>query len=241
MDIRQQLLTGNFGTDSTTYQVLSRNMRKWSDAVIICDFTTSMYPYSTQLYAWFEKHRKSPSVEAVVFFTDCDSLGQETQTGTNSGQMFTSTELKVGKVLPIMLKAARNTINNHNSQENDIEALLYAQKAYPEAKHLILVADNSSEVKDMSLLHKVTKPVHVILCGAPGDSTHALQPEYREIALRTGGTIHTLEDDLAPEDIQAGRWLRVGQRYYRYSVRKKQFILTNFRYKPKRYLGLFWL
>jgi hypothetical protein len=200
-----------------------------------------MYPYSTQLYTWFARHSKSPSVEGVVFFTDCDSLGQETQHTPISGQMFVSSEMETEKVLPIMIQAARNTVHNHISQENDMEALLYAQIAFPQAKHLILVADNSSAVKDMMLLEKISKPVHVILCGSPGDSTQALQPEYLEIARRTGGTLHTLEDDLAPDKINANTWLRIGPRFYRYNKRSKQFELKNFRHRPRKYMGLFWL
>jgi hypothetical protein len=57
---------------------------------------------------------------------------------------------------------------------------------------LILVADNSSAVKDMELLERIKKPVHIILCGSPADSMQAMQPEYLEIARRTGGTLHTL-------------------------------------------------
>jgi hypothetical protein len=240
-DIKKQMLSGQFGADSTTYRVMSRNLHKWPDAVVVSDFTTSMYPYSTQLFAWFRGNTRKKGVKAMVFFTDCDSLGRETQFPEIPGQMFVSTQLEMENVLPVMIRAARNTVQNHQSEENDIEALLYAQTAYPQARHLILLADNSSPVKDMHLLDKMTKPVHVILCGAASDSTQAMQPEYLEVARRTKGTLHTIEDDLAPEKINTSTWLKVGQRYYRYSKRSQNFELKNFKHRPRKYLGLFWL
>jgi hypothetical protein len=240
-DIKKQMLSGQFGTDSTTYRVMSRNIHKWPEAVVVCDFTTSMYPYSTQLFTWFKGKARKKAFKAMVFFTDCDSLGRETGFTQNLGQMFVSTQLEMENVLPAMIRAARNTIQNHQSEENDIEALLYAQTAFPQARHLILLADNSSPVKDMHLLDKITKPVHVILCGAASDTTQAFQPEYLEVARRTGGTLHTLEDDLTPDKISTSTWLKVGQRYYHYSKRSQKFELKNFKHRPKKYLGLFWL
>jgi hypothetical protein len=240
-DIRYQMQTGEFGTDSTSYQVFSRNIRKWPDAVVVCDLTTSMYPYSTQIFAWLRRNSKQPNVKAVVFFTDCDSIGRETEVLSNSGQMFVSTRLEPEKVLPIMLQAARNTIRNRNSEENDIEALVYAQERFPEAKHLILLADNSSAVKDMALLQQINKPVHVILCGSTADSTQAFQPEYRAIALQTKGSLHTIEDDVNPGQEKDQPWMRVGDRYYKYNARKQQYKASHFRHRPIRILGLFWL
>ncbi|QHT65865.1 hypothetical protein GXP67_03880 [Rhodocytophaga rosea] len=239
--IRYQMQTGDFGADSTSYQVFSRNVSKWPDAVVVCDLTTSMYPYSVQIFSWLQKNSQKPNIKAVLFFTDCDSTGQETRLMETSGQMFVSTSLQAENVLPVMVQAARNTVRNGNSEENDIEALLYAQQQFPEAKHLILIADNSSAVKDMAFLENIKKPVHVILCGSAADSTQAFQPEYKDIALQTKGSLHTMEDDLNPGEEKKQPWLQVGERFYRYDVKKKQYKLTRFRYRPKHIMGLFWL
>ncbi len=93
----------------------------------------------------------------------------------------------------------------------------------------------------MALLSKITLPVHVILCGAPSDTTQALQPHYLEIAQRTGGSLHTVEDDLLPENLQASTWINIAGRYYRYSKRKEGFVPNRFKYRPKRFMGVFWL
>ena len=239
--IARQMLTGDFGPDSTSYRTLDRNLTQWPDAVLICDLTTSMYPYTTQLFAWFRRHRRQPSVKGIVFFTDCDSLGQQTRPGGPPGRMFVTHELSSSHVLPILLKAARNTVRNKDEAENNVEALLFAQRQFSSAKHLILIADNLSTVKDMNRVGQVKKPVHVVLCGTTGsDTAHAFQPDYYTIARQTGGSLHTLEDDLNPAQIALTTTLRVGSRYYRYNARKKRFKLTAFTHRPKRFLKLFW-
>jgi hypothetical protein len=238
--IIRQMLTGTFGPDSTSYRVLARNLRRWPDAVIVCDLTTSMYPYSTQLFAWFRKNSKHLPVQGIVFFTDCDSLGRETVPGGPPGQMFVTRPGDVGQTLPVMLAAARNTVANAHSAENDVEALLFAQGLFPNARHLVLLADNRSPVKDLARLGGVNRPVHVVLCGAPGDSTVAFWPDYYALARRTGGSLHTPEDDFTPGAIRPGTWIRVGSRYYRYQKHRDRFKATRFRHRPRRVLKLFW-
>jgi hypothetical protein len=132
--------------------VLSRNLRRWPDAVIVCDLTTSMYPYSTQVFAWFRKIPSTSPCGGIVFYTDCDSLGRETVPGGPPGQMFVTGPGDVGLTLPVMLAAARNTVANAQSAENDVEALLFAQQQFPAARHLVLLADNRRPVKDLDRL-----------------------------------------------------------------------------------------
>lgn len=239
--ITKQITTGNFGPDSTTYRVVARNLRQWPDAVLVCDLTTSMYPYATQLAVLLKRYAANPSVQGMVFFTDCDSLGQQTYAGGLPGRMFISRSRDGATILPILLRAARNTVRNEDNDENDIEALLVAQREFPQAKHLILVADNMSQVKDMTLLGSISKPVHVILCGATNSSTGlAYQPDYATIASQTNGSLHTLEDDISPKTLTASTTLRINSQYYRYIPRKKQFRFTHFRHRPRRLLGFMW-
>jgi hypothetical protein len=240
--ITQQMLTGEFGSDSTSYRALDRNLNQWPDAVIVCDLTTSMYPYTTQLFAWIKQHISNPTLKGMVFFTDCDSLGQQTHTGGPPGRMYITHERNADHVLPVLLEAARNTVRNDDDAENDVEALLFAQQTFPEAKHVILLADNLSMVKDMALLSQVMRPVHVVLCGTTGGHLDlAFQPDYYRIASQTRGSLHTLEDDLNPGEISSKTTLRVGANYYRYMAHRKKFRRTDFDHRPKRFLGFIWL
>ena len=239
-EIKYQMLTGNFGDDSTTYQALSRNINAWANSVIVADLTTSMYPYSTQIFAWMNKNLRNKAIKGTVFFTDCDSLGNETQANGRAGKMYSTKERSPLKALNVMMQAAENTLKNEDFEENDLEALLYTQNEFPEAKHLILIADNRAAPKDMYLLPKLKKPVHVILCGVMGDSTLAFHPQYLEIAIKTNGSIHTLEDDLKPGNLDSKTVIKVGQKYYRYIPRREQFKLTRFENRPFRILGFLW-
>jgi hypothetical protein len=235
-----QMLKEDFGNDSTMYQLLGRKIQEWDNSVIVSDFTTSMYAYSTQVFAWMKKNPRNLAIKGTVFFTDCDSLGNQTHKGSNTGQMFVTKEKTLKSVLPVMVKADQNTQNNKDGEENDLEALLYAQKNFPEAKHLILIADNDAPPKDMYLLPQIEKPVHVVLCGGTGDTTKAFQQEYFDIATKTGGSLHTLEDDIDPKNLDKNTWLKMGNYFYRYQPRKQKFKVTNFKYRPKKLLGLFW-
>ena len=240
-EIKYQMLTGDFGEDSTAYRALNRNINAWANSVIVADLTTSMYPYSTQIFAWMNKNLRNKAIKGTVFFTDCDSLGNQTQVNGRAGKMYSTKERSPLKALDVMIQAAENTAKNEDFEENDLEALLYTQNEFPEAKHLILIADNRAAPKDMYLLPKLKKPVHVILCGVMGDSTLAFHPQYLEIAMKTKGSIHTLEDDLKPEDLDSKTVIKVGKKYYRYIPRREQFKLTRFENRPFRILGFLWL
>ena len=240
-EIIRQITTGYFGPDSTTYKVLSRNLEKWPNAVIVCDFTSSMYPYSTQLFAWFRQNANHKNVKGMVFFTDCDSTGKATTKSKKAGKMFTASVPFSDSALPILLAAARNTVQNEDLEENNVEALLFAQKTYPDCERFILISDNGSGVKDRSKIKQIAKPVHVVVCGPPADTTVAIESDYEAIARQTNGSLHTLEDDLNQlKPIANNTWIRSGNYYYRYNSRKSRFIISNFRRRPTRFFGLFW-
>lgn len=237
----QQVLSPTIGPDSTVLEVLNRNLRRWRDAVIVCDLTTSMDPYAAQLSAWFRQNSQNPNVLGTVFFTDCDSLGQETRPGGRPGAFFVTRERALNAALPTMLAAARNTAHNNLDPENVVEALRYAQRTFPQAKHLVLLTDNGSRVKDMDLLPELAKPVHVIACGGAATEIDAFQPDQYQIALSTGGSIHTLEDDLSlPAQLTNHSFVRMGNHYYRYAARKGRFMKTRRTHRPIRFLGINW-
>lgn len=240
--ITEQVISGQFGDDSTSYRVLERNLARWPDAVIVCDLTTSMYPYSTQVVSWLRRQVMRSGPLGLVFFTDCDSLGRQTRPGGPPGQMYIVANPLPETLLSPLVAAARNTVRNKDDAENNVEALLVAQQTFPSARHLILVADNLSRVKDMAQLGRVTHPVHVILCGTTGGTVERpFQVDYEQIARQTKGSLHTLEDDLDPAAMTGRETLHVGDYYYRYTKRRGQFKLTQFGHRPRRWLGFIWL
>lgn len=214
----------------TSYDALDRNIDKWKNVVLVCDITSSMFPYTTQVFDWMNENTDNTSIKGIVFFTDCDSLGRQTR-GRLPGKMFTVRSKDELVLWDTMFAAINNTENNKDKPENNIEALLYAQKHFPEADEFVMIADNSTQVKDMKQLSKVKKKVHIILCGETYEKNVAFQSDYVQIAKRTKGTIHTLEDDIENiSKVKEMSVVRVGNIYFRFH--KGKFYTTKFLKRP---------
>jgi len=214
----------------TSYQALDRNIEKWKNIVIVCDMTTNMFPYTTQVFDWIIENNENTTIKGIVFFTDCDSLGKQAK-GRMPAKMFmvkTKDELVLWDT---MFAAINNTENNKDRPENNIEALMFAQKNFPEADEIVMIADNSSSVKDMKQLSKVKKKTHIILCGETYEKNLAFQSDYIQIAKKTKGSIHTLEDDIENvSKIKDMSVVRVGNIYFRFQ--KGKFLTTKFLSRP---------
>lgn len=214
----------------TSYQALDRNIDKWKNIVIVCDITTSMFPYTTQVFDWMMENTDNKTIKGIVFFTDCDSLGHQTR-GKLPGKMFSVRKKDELVLWDTMFAAINNTENNKDKPENNIEALLYAQKQFPDADEIVMIADNSSEVKDMRSLEKIKKKVHVILCGETYQKNYAFQSDFVEIAKKTKGSIHTVEDDIENvSKVKEMSVVRVGNVYFRFH--KGKFYTTKFLARP---------
>jgi hypothetical protein len=75
----------------------------------------------------------------------------------------------------------------------------------------ILIADNWSNIKDYSLMKFVNKPIKIILCGA----FLGVNTQYLDLAKATGGSIHTIEEDLTElSALNEGEILKIlGKKY----------------------------
>lgn len=214
----------------TSYDALDRNIDKWKNIVIVCDITSTMFPYTTQVFDWMNENTDNQSIKGIVFFTDCDSLGRQTR-GRLPGKMFAVRSKDELVLWDTMFAAINNTENNKDKPENNIEALLYAQKHFPDADEFVMIADNSTQVKDMKQLSKVKKKVHIILCGETYEKNVAFQSDYIQIAKKTTGTIHTLEDDIENiAKVKEMSVVRVGNIYFRFH--KGKFYTTKFLKRP---------
>lgn len=230
--IRRDILSKRIWDDSTTYKVFERNLDSWKNVVIVCDWTSSMFKYGTQVLSWLSDPRNTENIQGFVFFNDCDSTGRALKVSDQPGQMFMAKSTKTSEVLRTMVEAARRGKANEDLQENDLEAIKYAGEQFPEAETIVLIADNVSPVRDIEMVKGVNKPVKIIVCGTTLDTEIALQPDYFTIAKKTGGSIHTIEDDLIRlNNIKAGRWIKIGDTYYKY--RNKTFKPTGKKRRPK--------
>jgi|GEM_PF-3030889 len=231
--IRNMVLKGTIVGDSTTFKVLERNKDTWQQAAVVCDWTSSMFPYGTQIFTWLDQNQENQSLIGYLFFNDCDADGKPLDRRRAMGGMYHTEEKDPQKVLDVMIEAVRTGVENVDLKENDLEALVASAKLYPHAEELVLIADNVSPVRHPQLISKIHKPVRIIVCGSTLNE-EAIQPIYLELAQATGGSIHTIEDDLLDvANIPNGKWIKVGDKYYRYNLKKGRFVETSRKKRPK--------
>ena len=109
-----------------------------------------------------------------------------------TGGIYLTAADKLEKVVFTMEKVMMKG-DGGDAKENDLEALLKAIHYLEDYRDIILIADNKSPVRDIELLNKIDRPVRIILCDVQ-DKPH---PDYVKIAKETGGSIHTLQEDIS--------------------------------------------
>lgn len=175
--------------DDTIQKVFNRN-QKW-DTMVVADLTGSMSPYAAELILYFKLQTQKKENRKFLFFNDGDNKPDSEKIAGETGGLY----FQNVKDYEELVKLASETMSHGfggDAPENDIEALLEAQKRCPECKELILIADNFAGMRDLSLADKITVPVRVVLCGAFA----GLNLEMLFLARITGGSIHTIEADI---------------------------------------------
>lgn len=174
-----------------TSEVFANNRDNWNKAVIISDWTGSMYPYTLDLLSWLIKERARDQVIGFVFFNDGDSKITSQKKIGNTGGIYSIRDSRVIPVFDLMRKV-KNNGDGGDLPENDMEALLYAQENFPNANTYILIADNNSLIRDFSFLKYLQKPIEIILNKADlnQEGLPIVSKEYKTLAFITGGGIY---------------------------------------------------
>lgn len=176
--------------DSVVLTVLNRH-KEWKDIPIVCDVTGSMYPYMAQTLIWFKLNSKATNARAYTFFNDGDNKPDTDKVMGKTGGVYTVASGVYDTVENVMCRAMQKG-SGGDAPENNIEALLKTIKQNPDCKEVVMIADNYANVKDIGMLPLITKPVRIILCG----SKTGINAQYLNIARATGGSIHTMEQDI---------------------------------------------
>jgi hypothetical protein len=176
--------------DSTVLQVLNR--MPWQRMLVVADVTASMYPYTAQLMYWLKINEEQRRIHQFVFFNDGDEKDETAKTIGRTGGIYT-TGSSVFEVVEKMVFTTMSKGSGGAIPENNIEAILTGISACPECGDIVMIADNWSPIRDLELLTRLQRPVHIILCGVQG----SLQPDYLTLAWRTGGTIHFGTQDIS--------------------------------------------
>lgn len=175
----------------TINNVLNRQ-KQWSNAVFIIDLTSSMIPYNSQIALWQLLNTEKGVIKEIVLFNDGDSAPSEAKIAGKTGGIYHLKSISYQTICAESKKACRNGLGNADAPENDLEAVLFAIEKNPNASEYILIADNDAPPRDMELLDKIYRPIRIILC----DTDKEILPEYLEVARKTGGSVHTLEEDI---------------------------------------------
>lgn len=178
--------------DSVVFNVLDRNPQ-WKNALVIGDWTGSMYRHGAQVLLWHTLNFEKSGIEYVTLFNDGDLKSTRAKKIGATGGIYITEADKVNSVYDlyrmVMLKGGGG-----DGPENDIEAILLGMEQFPAHSEIILVADNSACVRDIELLDYIDEPVRVIVCGY--DERVGINPQYLKIAQQTSGSLHTIENDI---------------------------------------------
>ena len=177
-------------SDTTVYNVL--NEMNWKGMTVITDFTSSMYPYSSQLVLWFAINTDQSKISDVFFFNAGDRKPDSLKINGSVGGIYHEHNVNYKDIRKLATETASKGIGGEDMEENDIEAVLKAIQKTPNAKGFVLIADNNAPPRDMALLKRVNKPVHVILCGVKDE----IEISYLQLAYVTKGSLHTMEESL---------------------------------------------
>lgn len=203
-----------FGNDSVVIQTLRRYEDQWNCNYLIEDVTGSMYPYIAQTLAWKKLKMDSSVLEHFIFFNDGDHK-PDGPIGHSGGAYYLQSHdfNEIGeKIYSVMRKGGGG-----GTPENNIEALLTAEKSFSESNSYILIADNNAPIRDMIISEKIEKPIHIILCGVRNGAIHH---SYIKLAMTTGGSLHTIEEDVNHiKEMKPGDTFILGRQKWKYLER----------------------
>ncbi len=188
------LITGHARTrDSTVFKVMERNSH-WKDMLVVMDWTGSMYKYGVQVVLWHKYHlnKESDNVNHLVFFNDGNNRKTFQKKIGKTGGVYRSKTTDLEEIVKTMLYVMKKG-NGGDPPENDLEAILTGVQFLEDYEDIVLIADNKSDVRDLELLSTINKPIRVVICDQRDASVH---PDYLKIAFESGGSIHTINDDI---------------------------------------------
>ena len=196
--------------DSTFFTVMDRH-KDWNNILFVTDVTGSMSRYSIQVLLWHKLNYLDKRARQFSFFNDGDNkstlhkkIGSTGGIYHVKGETYEDVETEIFKTM--------NRGGGGDGPENDVEALIDGIKSCPDAEQVVLVADNWSNVRDMELLEALNVPVKIIICGS---NSAIVNLHYIELAYKTGGSIHTIEQDIDNlMELGSGKSIKIGGRYY---------------------------
>tara|TARA_B100001778_G_scaffold325437_1_gene320939 strand:+ start:2624 stop:4759 length:2136 start_codon:yes stop_codon:yes gene_type:complete len=185
--------TNKFVPNSKIVSSVMNRHPEWDNALVVVDWTGSMYGHGGQILHWHTLNFKKSGITKFTLFNDGDrkivkNIGE---TGGVYHQKANNVE-KINALYNLVMSKG----GGGDSPENDVEAILKAEMNTDTSQYdmIILLADNNSCVRDISLYDRIQKPVKVILCGY--SPLIGIDPDYLIIAAKTGGGVYTIDEDI---------------------------------------------
>jgi hypothetical protein len=185
--IRSQGGTG----DSIVFKIFDRH-KEWNNALVVMDWTGSMYRYGAQAVLWHTLNFETSGIRNFVFFNDGDDMPDSRKVIGKTGGIYYAQAKNVERLINTFYLVGKRG-KGGDIPENDVEALIKGMNRFEDFDELVLIADNNSCMRDFRLLVNLDVKVNVIVCGALG----GVNPQYVNLAYYTGGTIHTIEEDIS--------------------------------------------
>lgn len=178
--------------DSIVVKVFERN-QEWKNMVVISDWTGSMYEYGCQALRWHALNMDEKNVQMFFFFNDGDKKPDHAKKIGKTRGVYSCPGENISQVVQLMEKVKEKG-DGGDIEENDLEAIVRSVKKTKGKAEYVLIADNKSHVRDLALINKIKVPVRVIVCGSHKGGV--ILPDYLELARSTGGSVHTMEEDI---------------------------------------------
>ena len=177
--------------DSTVIKVFERHP-EWKNALVVVDWTASMYRQGALLVRWQQEHLAESRIRHFVFFNDGDQKFDEEKVIGETGGIYETPADSLHRMMAA-IEAVTMGGDGGDHRENNLEAVLEGIASCPECEQIILIADNTGPVRDMAILPMIDLPIRVLLCGVFKDQ---IETDYLSIVDQTNGSLHTRDRDL---------------------------------------------
>ncbi len=202
--------------DSTVINVLGRNP-DWENMLVVADLTGSMSPYIAQLLVWLKLNMHERPAQHFVFFNDGDRMPNFLKKIGETGGLYDTKTESLDSVLHTAYKTMMNGYGG-DEPENNVEAVLHGISICQNCRDVVMIADNWATPRDLALVKKVKKPLKIILCG----TDKGVNPKYLTLARQTGGSVHTIEEDIINLiNVNEGETIVIGDEKFR--IHKGEF------------------
>ncbi len=207
-------------TNQEIKAMLYRNKDQWKAKRIVANIDCSMYQYIDELMVWNYTGTEEQKNNTYWLFNGFQNNSKLSDSGHDRRGIFYVANNDIEGFCKTVDKIVNFSCGG-NRLENVVEALILGAKDKSPDEELLFIADNYSDVSDLDKLEGLTVPVRVLLTA----SEYGVNEQYLEIAYRTGGSIHTTNQDFSSDRLKSlkdGEKFQVGK--YAYQFFKGKFL-----------------